>query len=142
MSWCLTLCEREGLLARAATGRADPVADLTGARLAGSLAVSASTLNRAYARWVGISPKVPITIVPGQQYVLAMEATGTSPTTIRAKFWRLGQAEPDWMRTGTNSLAALQAPGAVSVFTYVPGNPNGGGVAFDSIRVVDPAAGG
>ncbi|UOW00822.1 PKD domain-containing protein [Agrococcus sp. SCSIO52902] len=83
--------------------------------------------------------QVPITIAPGQQYAFSMEVTGTSPTTVRAKLWPVGQAEPGWMRSGTNSLAALQAPGAVSVFTYVPNNPGGGSVAFDRITVTDPA---
>ncbi|MEV7528524.1 PKD domain-containing protein [Agrococcus sediminis] len=86
--------------------------------------------------------QVPITIVPGEQYAFSMEVTGTSPTTVRAKLWEVGQAEPGWMREGTNSLAALQTAGAVSVFTYVPNNPGGGAVAFDSITVSDPALGG
>jgi PKD repeat protein len=85
--------------------------------------------------------QVPITIVPGRQYVVSMEVTGTSPTTVSAKLWELGQAEPGWQRSGTNSLAALQAPGAVSVFTYVPSVTGGGGVAFDRITVTDPSAG-
>ena len=86
--------------------------------------------------------QVPITIVAGQQYVLSLEVTGTSPTTVRAKVWQLGQAEPGWMREGTNSLAALQTAGSVSVFTFVPSTATGGGVAFDSIRITDPSLGG
>lgn len=85
--------------------------------------------------------QVPITIVPGQQYVLSMEVSGTSPTTVSAKVWHVGQAEPAWQRSGTNSLAALQAPGAVSVFTYVPAVTGGGGVSFERITVTDPSAG-
>lgn len=82
--------------------------------------------------------QVPLTIVPGEKYVLSMEVTGSSPTTVRAKVWKQGEPEPAWQREGTNSLAALQAPGAVSVFTYVPSAPAGGSVAFDRITVTDP----
>lgn len=85
--------------------------------------------------------QVPITIVPGEKYVLSMEVTGTNPTTVKAKLWKQSEAEPTaWQREGTNSLAALQAPGAVSVFTYLANTPTGGGVSFDSITVKDPTA--
>ncbi|MCM3778117.1 PKD domain-containing protein [Microbacterium hydrocarbonoxydans] len=86
--------------------------------------------------------QVPVTIVPGEKYVLSMEVTGTNPTTVKAKLWKQSDAEPaTWQREGTNSLAALQAPGAISVFTYVPSTTAGGGVSFDSITVKDPTAG-
>lgn len=86
--------------------------------------------------------QVPITIVPGEKYVVSMEVTGTSPTTVKAKVWKQSDPEPAaWQREGTNTLAALQAPGAVSVFAYVPSTPTGGGVSFDSITVKDPTAG-
>ncbi len=86
--------------------------------------------------------QVPITIVPGEKYVVSMEVTGTSPTTVKAKVWKQSDAEPAaWQREGTNTLAALQAPGAVSVFAYVPNTTTGGGVSFDSITVKDPTAG-
>ncbi|WP_447647352.1 PKD domain-containing protein [Microbacterium forte] len=85
--------------------------------------------------------QVPITIVPGEKYVLSMEVTGTNPTTIKAKVWKQSEAEPAaWQREGTNALAALQVPGAVSVFTYLPSTPTGGGVSFDAITVKDPTA--
>lgn len=81
---------------------------------------------------------LPITIVPGEKYVLSMEVTGTSPTTVKAKLWKQSESEPAWQREGTNSLAALQTAGSVSVFTYVPNTTTGGGVSFDSITVKDP----
>lgn len=85
--------------------------------------------------------QVPITIVPGEKYVLSMEVTGTNPTTVKAKVWKQSETEPTtWQREGTNALAALQVPGAVSVFTYLPNTPTGGGVSFDSITVKDPTA--
>lgn len=85
--------------------------------------------------------QVPLTIVPGEKYVLSMEVTGTTPTTVKAKVWKQSTTEPAaWQREGTNALAALQVPGAVSVFAYVPNNPIAGGVSFDSITVKDPTA--
>ncbi|WP_243231865.1 PKD domain-containing protein [Microbacterium sp. CIAB417] len=87
-----------------------------------------------------ITPSVllPLTIEPGVPYVLSMEVTGTSPTTIKAKAWKQSEAEPAWQREGTNAQADLQAPGAVSLFTYVPNNVAGGKVSFHSVTVTDP----
>ena len=84
--------------------------------------------------------QVPISIVPGEKYVVSMEVTGANPTTVKAKLWKQSEAEPAWQREGTNALAALQVPGAVSVFAYVPNTTTGGAVSFDSITVKDPTA--
>ncbi len=90
---------------------------------------------------VGSSYVVPgLTLTAGDKYVLSVEVTGTSPTTVKGKVWKQGATEPDWQRTGTNTVAALQAAGAASVFSYGPNVATGVGVvAFDSVRVVDPA---
>ena len=42
--------------------------------------------------------------------------TGTSPTTVRAKIWRTGQAEPTaWLSSVTDSTAGLQVAGAIGL---------------------------
>lgn len=87
---------------------------------------------------IASSLQVPLVITAGEKYVLSMEVTGANPATAKAKVWKQSDAEPAWQREGTNSFAALQAPGAVSAFTYVPSNSAGGGVSFDSIIVTDP----
>lgn len=39
-----------------------------------------------------------------------VQAIGTAPTTLKAKVWLEGTAEPDWQVVGTDATAALQAP--------------------------------
>lgn len=92
---------------------------------------------------VSIAPAITVpglTLVPGEKYVLSMQVTGTSPTTIQAKVWKQSSAEPAaWQSQGTNALPALQAPGAVSVFSYLPNTTLAPAtVSFDKITVTDP----
>lgn len=63
-------------------------------------------------------------VAAGQQLQLRVQATGTSPTTLRAKAWRSGTAEPvNWQLTTTdNTVAALQAPGNVGLLAYLSGS--------------------
>ena len=59
-------------------------------------------------------------------------------TTVKAKAWKQSDAEPAWQREGTNTLAALQAPGAVTVFSYLPNTTLAPSkVSFDKITVTD-----
>jgi CSLREA domain-containing protein len=54
-------------------------------------------------------------------YVLRARITGAAPTTIEAKAWRAGSAEPAaWQVTRSDSEPALQAPGGAGVRTYIP----------------------
>jgi PKD repeat protein len=56
-------------------------------------------------------------------YRIRTEVTGSNPTTLRAKVWPVSQAEPTaWQSTVDDSTAALQAPGAVAVLTYLSGS--------------------
>ena len=58
----------------------------------------------------------------GDRLNLAVQATGTSPTTLRAKVWKVGSAEPaDWQATITDSTAALQAAGSIGLSLYLGG---------------------
>jgi hypothetical protein len=51
---------------------------------------------------------------------LRMQVSGTSPTTLRGKVWRAGQAEPAaWLLTATDSTPVLQAAGAVGLLGYL-----------------------
>ncbi|QGQ20154.1 PKD domain-containing protein [Cellulomonas sp. JZ18] len=81
---------------------------------------------------------LPGTVAPGERIAVRVQASGTSPTTLRAKAWRAGQAEPaDWTVSATSTTAALQAPGAVGVGAYLAGNVTNAPVAFgfDDLRV-------
>jgi hypothetical protein len=69
----------------------------------------------------------PVT-VPGLTYVAGMslsvrvQVVGTSPTTVRAKVWRTGQAEPvSWQVSGTDAQAVLQTAGTVGTTVYLSG---------------------
>ncbi|WP_243076173.1 PKD domain-containing protein [Microbacterium sp. SS28] len=49
-----------------------------------------------------------------------LQVTGVNATTLRAKIWRTGTAEPAaWALTATDSTAVLQAPGYVGVNSYL-----------------------
>jgi hypothetical protein len=54
----------------------------------------------------------------GDTFLLRVQAEGANPTTIRAKAWKAGTAEPSaWMVTATNSTAALQTAGTLGIGT-------------------------
>ncbi|ROP42993.1 PKD domain-containing protein [Pseudokineococcus lusitanus] len=54
---------------------------------------------------------------------LRVEAVGSSPTTLRARVWAEGAAEPaTWQRTATDATAARQAPGSIGLWTYLSGS--------------------
>ena len=64
--------------------------------------------------------------VPGLTYAagdvldVRAQARGTSPTTLRAKVWRDGTAEPSaWTNSTTDSSAALQAAGSIGLTPYL-----------------------
>ena len=64
-----------------------------------------------------------LTYAPGDALHLKVQVTGTSPTSIRGKVWRVGTPEPaGWQLTATDSTAALQAPGSVGVESYISGS--------------------
>jgi len=63
-----------------------------------------------------------LTYAPGTQYQLRLQVFGTSPTTIRARVWKVGTTEPTtWQASVTDSTAALQAAGVVGLRAYLSG---------------------
>jgi PKD repeat protein len=57
------------------------------------------------------------------------QATGTSPTTLRAKVWADGASEPSaWTTSVTDSSAVLQTAGSVGVQGYLSGSVTNGPV--------------
>jgi hypothetical protein len=59
-----------------------------------------------------------LTFTPGDTFVLRVQAEGANPTTIRAKVWRVGAAEPSaWMVTASDTTAALQTAGTLGIRT-------------------------
>jgi PKD repeat protein len=61
-----------------------------------------------------------LTYVAGMSLSVRVQVFGTSPSTVRARVWRTGQAEPSsWQVSGTDSTAGLQSGGAVGTTAYL-----------------------
>jgi hypothetical protein len=59
-----------------------------------------------------------LSFTPGDTFLLRAQAEGASPTTIRARAWEQGTAEPaSWQATATNATAGLQQAGSVGIRT-------------------------
>ncbi|HEY3722970.1 MAG TPA: PKD domain-containing protein [Acidimicrobiia bacterium] len=85
-----------------------------------------------------------LTVAPGDVLSVRFQVTGTSPTTLRAKVWRQGTAEPAaWLLTNTDSTAALAAAGDVGVLHYVSGSWTGAvpTMTIDNLSTTSPLAG-
>lgn len=70
-----------------------------------------------------------------------VQVTGTSPTTIRARAWMSGTAEPTtWLVTTTDSTAALQVPGGVGLMAYLSSSATNAPItlAVDDVIAVRP----
>ena len=53
---------------------------------------------------------------------LRFQASGTSPTSLKAKVWKAGTGEPQaWTLSTTDSSAALQSAGGIGLVTYLSG---------------------
>ncbi|MGO1278742.1 MAG: hypothetical protein ACTMIB_08540, partial [Cellulosimicrobium funkei] len=82
---------------------------------------------------------LPATYAPGTRYTVSISAVGTSPTTLSAKVWptAAGPAQA-WHLEATDTTAALQSPGTVSIKVAVSSastNPTTR-VSFDDVKVV------
>jgi PKD repeat protein len=86
-----------------------------------ALRISLSRTDAAGAETaIGSSVLLSGGVTAGDQLRVRMQATGTGPTTLRAKVWRLGQTEPSsWTVSATDSTAALQVGGYVGLTTYL-----------------------
>lgn len=61
-----------------------------------------------------------LTVAQGDALRIRVQALGAEPTTLRAKVWKVGQAEPDdWQLTRTDTTAELQQAGSVGTVVHV-----------------------
>ena len=68
-----------------------------------------------------------LTVAPGNRLAVRFQVTGSAPTTLRAKVWKVGTAEPaTWQASGTNSIAELQDAGGVGMFASLSGSATTG----------------
>ena len=78
-----------------------------------------------------------LTFNSGDRLQFRLQVTGTAPTTIRAKVWKVGTAEPaNWQLSTTDNTAALQSAGGIGIYSYLSttGTPNPLTVSFDDLR--------
>jgi hypothetical protein len=70
-----------------------------------------------------IAPEVLVPVITygsNTQLNVRVQATGTSPTTIRAKVWPTGTAEPStWLVSTTDNTASMQTSGSVGLNIYL-----------------------
>jgi hypothetical protein len=67
---------------------------------------------------VSLGPNVKV--APNERLRLRAQATGTNPTTLRAKFWKDVEAEPErWQLETSDSAPELQGAGAVGFDIYL-----------------------
>ena len=81
---------------------------------------------------------VSTTYAVGEQLNIRLQTQGTSPTTLRAKVWEVGAAEPAaWQLTTTDNTAGFQGPGAFSLLTYLASSASNAPVIarFDDFAV-------
>ena len=74
---------------------------------------------------------------------LRVRATGTNPTTIQARAWVVGAAEPSsWMVSATDATAGFQKAGGVGLFNYLSTGASNApvSVAFDNLSAADAGA--
>ena len=77
-----------------------------------------------------------LTHVPGTALQIKVQATGTSPTMLRAKVWRVGTTEPTaWTASVTDTAAGLQVPGGIALRTYLSGSATNAPIvaSFDNL---------
>ncbi|TDN90932.1 PKD domain-containing protein [Microbacterium sp. BK668] len=86
-----------------------------------------------------------MTTVPGVVYSpttglrVRVQATGTNPTTLRARVWGGGAAEPStWHAATTDSTAALQVAGGLALMSYLSGTATNAPLVtrFDDLSAV------
>jgi len=80
-----------------------------------------------------------LSVGAGDTLHLRFQATGTSPTTLNAKVWKVGTNEPaGWQVSTTDGAPMLQGPGGVGVRTFLSGTSTNNSVvaSFDHMQVV------
>lgn len=77
-----------------------------------------------------------LTYASGDRLQLRVQVSGTSPTTIRARVWKVGATEPTaWQVTATDSTSGLQSAGGIGIYSYLSGSasPSSLVVSFDDL---------
>jgi PKD repeat protein len=82
-----------------------------------------------------------LTLATGDTLAVRVQAVGVNPTTLRAKAWKTGTAEPaSWQRSVTDTTAGLQAAGGLGVGMYLSSSATNAPVTLilDDLNAVTP----
>jgi len=77
-----------------------------------------------------------LTFASGNSLQFRLQVVGTSPTTIRAKVWKVGATEPStWPVTITDSTAGLQTAGSIGLYSYLSrtATPTSSVISYDNL---------
>lgn len=87
----------------------------------GAVTVAVARATAGYAETLlSSAPRVPGTFAPGDRLRVRVQVSGTSPTLVRAKVWRVGEAEPSaWRVSATDTTPALQTAGGIGVVGHL-----------------------
>lgn len=81
-----------------------------------------------------------LTVTRGIKVRVRLQATGTNPTVLRARAWRVGVAEPSrWRVISSDSTSSLQGAGSVGVRSYLSASATSAPVVtdVDDVRITD-----
>ncbi|WP_230854388.1 PKD domain-containing protein, partial [Arthrobacter terrae] len=104
----------------------------------GSVSLAATKLVAGTLTTLSTKTIPGLTYLAGDQLQIRLQVTGTSPTTLKAKLWKVGTVEPsDWTVTATDSEPGLQAAGSVGLTTYLSGSATNAPLvaSFDDLAV-------
>ena len=77
-----------------------------------------------------------LTFASGNSLQFRVQVVGTSPTTIRAKVWKVGTTEPStWQVSTTDSTAGLQTAGSIGLYSYLSrtATPTPSVISYDNL---------
>lgn len=81
-----------------------------------------------------LGTQAPTADTPPPPVTVRLQVVGTNPTTVRAKVWTAGGAEPsDWTVSASDSGAGLQRPGAVGLTGTAPDGDPGALAVLDVV---------
>jgi PKD repeat protein len=113
-------------------------------RSSGAVGLSLVRVNSTGGSEVVVQPAINVpglSVAAGDAVAVRLQVTGTNPTTLRARVWKGGTAEPTtWQRSVTDSTSTLQAPGALGLTLYLSGTSTSTPlvVSFDDLTAVTP----
>jgi PKD repeat protein len=85
---------------------------------------------------LGSTTVAGLTYAAGETLNLRLQASGTSPTSLKVKAWKSGSSEPTaWTLSASDSTAALQSAGSIGLYSFLSGSATNGPVvlSYDSL---------